>query len=346
MKKKILFTFLALTFGVLFITPLASGKMTLKIGHVDKAGANQSAMEAFARFMKYRVETETGGEIEVMSYPGAQLGSMREMMESAKIGAIQMVTCYASVASMFCPKADLTLLPYIFPTEAHAYHVLDGWFGKELAEAFLKESGLRVIGYGEANGFRHFWTRKRPIHTLSDFKGMKLRTPESKILFKFIESVGGSPITVPYVELYTAVQTGMVDGFELELFGCVDYRIYEAVKYLTLTYHSYDTIFHVINESWFKKLPDKYKKIILDASRIGTVVSRGVVQNTIPAMVDIVRSKGLEIYVVKPEDTSHIAKVAKPACLKTAEETIGKEWVQKILRASKEAENALEFKGM
>ena len=61
MKKKILFTFLALTFGVLFITPLASGKMTLKIGHVDKAGANQSAMEAFARFMKYRVETETGG---------------------------------------------------------------------------------------------------------------------------------------------------------------------------------------------------------------------------------------------------------------------------------------------
>jgi C4-dicarboxylate-binding protein DctP len=346
MKKKILFSFLVLTAGMLFITPLALGKVTLKIAHVDKAGPNQSSMEAFARFMKYRVENESGGEIEVTIYPGAQLGSMREMMESTKIGAIQMVTCYTSVASIFCPKADLTLLPYIFPTEAHAYHVLDGWFGKELAEAYLKDSGLRVIGYGEANGFRQFWTRKRPMRTASDFKGMKMRVPESKILFKLVESLGASPATVPYVELYTSLQTGMVDGFELELMGAVDYRLYEPVKYLSLTYHSYDTLFHVVNDSWFKNLPDKYKKIILNASRIGTILSRGVVQNNMHAWVDIIKTKGLEVHVPKPEDISEIAKVARPACLKVAEEMVGKEWVQKILRATKEAEKALEFKGI
>jgi tripartite ATP-independent transporter DctP family solute receptor len=343
MKKQILCSSLVLVMGLFFMVPFALGKVTIKVAHPDRGNRQESVMEAFASTFKDLLESQSD-EIEVLIYPGAQLGSMREMVESTQMGAIQITLSTSSVLSPFSPRAELPMTPFIFPTAAHAWHALDGWFGKELAEGILKDTKLRVLAYGEANGFRDFWIGKRAIHKAGDLKGLKIRVPESKLLVNLVSSLGASPTVVPWTELYTSMQTGVADGFECEANSLVDQKLYETIKHGTLSHHGYTCLYMVANDDWFKKLSSKNKEIVINAARIAGAASRGVSQNNNGSSLRLIKSKGIEIYAPTKEEFKEFIKLSQPPCLSYLEKNAGKEWVQKLLRASKEAEEALTFK--
>jgi TRAP-type C4-dicarboxylate transport system substrate-binding protein len=256
------------------------------------------------------------------------------------MGAIQMVISFTAPATIFSPAFGLMQAPYVFPSAPVAYAVLDGWFGKELANQFEKDTKLKVLSYGEANGFRQIYTNKRQIKSPEDLKGIRFRVPENKGLFSFFKALGAEPVSVPWMEVYTAMKTGLVDGFEVELNSMVDLRQYETFKYATISNHAYDTTLHLINPSFFNGLSKDDQALIMDAARIGTFVSRGTSQNNTGISLDLIKSKGIEVYVPTDKEIAEFAKY-KDAYLKYMEETVGKEWVDKLFRATNEARKAL-----
>jgi tripartite ATP-independent transporter DctP family solute receptor len=298
-------------------------------------------MHSFASFFKDYVESKSRGEIEVILYPGGQLGGMREMMESTQLGAIQMVITFTAVATIFSPEFGLMQSPYVFDSAPIAYHVLDGWLGKQLADEFERDAKLKVLSYGEANGFRQIYTNKRQIRSPSDLKGMRIRVPKNKGLLRYFSALGAQTVSVPWMEVYSSMQTGVMDGYEVELNSMVDLKQYETFKYATLTNHAYDVTLHLMNPSFFQGLSGPHKKIVMAAARIGTYVSRGTSQNNTGISLDLIKSKGIQVYVPIDEEIAQFAK-QNVAYLGYMEETVGKEWVEKLHRAIKEAHEALD----
>ena len=344
MKKQVLYSIVVLLIGLFLMVPLATAKMTIKVAHVDRGDRHQSDMEAFAATFKDLVESQSGGEMEVKIYPAGQLGSMRELVESTQLGAIQVVCSYSAVAAIFSPKAELMAAPFLFASAPEAWHVQDGPFGRELAQAILKDSKLRVLAYGEANGFRDLFTTKKPIHKPADLKEMKIRSTESKMMFNMLADWGAKPVVVPWTGLYTAMQTGVADGWEVQPNGVVDQKLYETAKYITLTDHIYDTLYIFANDQWFNKLTPRQKEIVANAARVGAVASRGVTEDNNGDSLRMMQSKGLKIYSPTQEELAEFAKLCRAASLSYLEKNAGKEWVQKLLRARDEARKALAVK--
>jgi TRAP-type transport system periplasmic protein len=344
MRKKIFCAFLTLMIGLFLVAPFAAAKTIIKVAHVDRGDRNQSMMAAFADTFKDVVEYLSVGEMEVKIYPAAQLGSQRELLESTQLGAVHVVPSFTSVASIFSPKAELMAAPFLFPSEAHAWYVLDGPFGRELADGILQDSKLRVLAYGEANGFRQLWTSKKAVHKPADMKGMKIRVPESKMILKVMAAFSANPVVIPWTELYTSMQTGVADGWEGEACSLVDQKLYETVKYGTLINYSYNTCYIFANGQWFESLSPKEKQIVVTAARSGAVASRGVSQSYAGSAMAIMKSRGVQIFPPNAEEMGQFIKMGQAAGLESLEKTAGKEWVQKLIQASEEAKKALAIK--
>ena len=344
MRKQFFCAVLVLVVGLFLVAPFAAAKMTIKVAHVDQGDRNASMMAAFADTFKDVAESLSGGEMEVKVYPAAQLGGQRELLESTQLGAIQIVPSFTSVASIFSPKAELMAAPFIFPSAAHAWYVLDGPFGRELADGIMKDCKLRVLAYGEANGFRQLWTSKKAVHKPADLKGMKIRVPQSKMILNVMASFGANPVVIPWTELYTSMQTGVADGWEGEASSLVDQKLYETIKHGTLINYSYNTCYIFSNNEWFESLSPGQKQIVVDAARAGAIASRGVSQSYAGSALRIMKTKGIQIYSPNTEEMAQFKKMGQAAGLESLEKTAGKEWVQKLIRASDEAKKALAIK--
>jgi tripartite ATP-independent transporter DctP family solute receptor len=343
MCKKSYISIVILTIGLLFLGSQAwAAKVKIKVAHVDKPDRFESCMGAMSNTFKDLVESMSGGEIEVEIFPAGQLGNMREMVESTQMGATQIVICYTSVGTIFSPELMVVQIPFIFPTAAHAWRALDGQWGKDLADELLRDAGLRNLAWGEGFGFRVVWNNKRPIRRPADLKGLKIRVPESKGLFALFKALGAAPVTITWTELYTALQTGAADGCEPELGGGAMIKLYETTKYVTLTNHAYNIHGMWANEKWFQSLSNKHKKIIIEAARVAEIASRGISQNIAGASVGLCISKGMEIYSPTTEEMGEFIKQGQSAYLKAIEKDVGKEWIDKTLKAAKQATDELD----
>jgi tripartite ATP-independent transporter DctP family solute receptor len=341
MKNKIHCLIALMVVSLFFASSPAFCKMTIKVAHIDPADRLRTNMHSFASSFKDFVENQSRGEMEVQIYPAGQLGGMREMVESTKLGATQVVITFTAVSTVFCPEFAIMQTPYTFPTALHAWYVADGWMGKELAEEFEKKTKLKVLSYGEAGGYHHLFTNKRQITSPANLKGFRLRVPLSKGLFRFFEAQGAQPMSVPWNEVYTAMKTGTVDGLDGTINTVVDSKLYETFKYTSLIGHFYDVSEFLINASFFDSLSKDQKRIISTGARIGAIVSRGTSRNNEGASLDVLKSKGVKVYIPTQAEMSQFAKY-RDNYLQYMEETIGKEWVDKLNRATKEAHEALD----
>ncbi len=343
MKRNVLSAVVLFAFGIWALTlSAAEAKVTIKLAHVDQPGRFETCMGAMSNTFKDVVEAMSSGEIQVSIYPAGQLGNMREMMESTQMGSTQIVMCYTAVATTFSPKIAAVQIPFIFPTAAHAWRTLDGWWGKELAGEFMKDTGLRVLAWGEGFGFRVIWNNKKPVKKPADLKGLKIRVPESKGLFALVQALGAAPVTITWTELYTALQTGVADGCEPELGAGAPIKLHEVTKHITLTNHGYNIHGMFVNDKWFQQQSEKDKKIIIEGARIAEIASRGISQNLVGANTQVYLNKGVQIYAPTPEEMAEIIKIGQPAYIKAVEKDMGKEWIEKTFKATKEATAAMD----
>jgi TRAP-type transport system periplasmic protein len=296
---------------------------------------------AAALYFKNQVEGRTNGKLKVQIFPANQLGSERESLEGLKMGTHQMDYTSSGAVPSFWPPIQCLAMPFLFKNRAVAWHVFDSPFGRELIETMAKETGMRVLGLGE-NGIRHFVTTKKQIKSPADLKGLKIRTMENPAHMRLVKALGANPTPIAWGELYTAVQQGVVDGYELPL-PLIDFaKLYQVSKYVILDGHLYDPGFLWINEAFYQGLSPEWRQIVHDAALEANIVERAQVAfwDEVKALNNL-KKNGMVIYTPTDEERRQFRELTQPPVAEFITEQIGPEWTEKLNKAIAEAEEAL-----
>lgn len=206
----------------------------LKLAHgLDARHPVHLAMEMMAR----RLDQLSSGSMRIDIYPGAQLGGERELIELLQIGSIALTKVSASPMESFVPEFKAFSIPYVFRDAAHFWQVLEGDLGRQLLLAG-EPVRLRGLGFYDA-GSRSFYTTDAPINSPNDLRGKKIRVQNSITSVEMVRALGGAATPIPWGELYTALQQGVVDGAENNPPSYFLSKQYEVAPYYTLDEHTF-----------------------------------------------------------------------------------------------------------
>jgi len=335
-KAKFLAMVVAGVFLLTGVGSLHAAPIEIKFAHVNPVDVFASGKGAAGPVLKNIIEAETGGAVEVKVFPASQLGGERELIEGTKIGTIQMCMVSAAISG-FYKEAQVLDIPYLFSNAPIAWKVMDGWFGKEMAEDCLKKTGMRVLGYGET-GFRNFTNSTRPIKSPADMKGLKIRVMESPVYVNMVKALGAAPTPIAWPETYTALQQKVVDGQENPIATIVFAKLYEVQKYITLDGHSYGVDFLLINEKFYQGLPKDVQQVIKAAGINAGLCGKGLQQLNSAIGLAQLKEKGMEVYSPNPKERAMFREAAQKPVIDYIEKQIGKTWIDKLIKAVKEAE--------
>jgi len=338
-KKSILLTMaILMVFSCLVfsISYAADAPIILKLAHADATDVFTSRKHAQCMIFANLVNARGGGRIEVQVYGAGALGAEREYVEAIMAGTVQ-AGIASGVMGGFLREAMVTDIPYLFPSASIAWKVLDGPFGDKLSNLLLEKTGLRNLAFAEV-GFRHFTNDVRPIKSPADVKGLKIRVQENPLFMTLIKALGGNPTPIAWTEVYTALQTGVVDGHENPISSTVFAKIYEVQKYLTLDGHVYGVDWFIINNKFFKSLPEDLQYIIVDCAKISAGVGRGLQQlNSNVVGYQTVKDYGMEIYAPTEEEMSQFRAAAQGPVIEWLKTEISIDLINEALAEVKKA---------
>lgn len=286
------------------------------------------------------VEAMSKGRIKAEIYHSGTLGDLRENMESVRMGVLEATTPSEGPVSIWYPEIQVITIPYIFQNAAVAWKVMDGPFGQKLFDGMIEE-GFRAVAIGENGGFRIWGNNVRAITAPDDMAGLKIRTMEIPAHQEMVKALGASPTAVPWMEVYSALQTGVVDGAELPTVGSLQQNLHEVLDYITVDNHVYSLSFIIVSEKWFQDLPAELQEAVLLAGRIATVTSRGLVQVTVNDALRYFSENGIEVTYVSSDGQQAFREKAQPGVIKWMEETLSPELVAEFMDAVKAAEERL-----
>ncbi len=227
----------------------AAAQMELKFGHVAEPGSlfDTSSVE-FAK----RANERLGGKAKVVVFGSSQLGGDKELLQKLKLGTVD----FALPSTVMSSEVDLFgvfEMPYLVKDREHMKRIEKDVFWSKLAPE-VEKKGLRVIAVWE-NGYRHITNSKRAINTPDDLKGIKLRTPEGKWRVKMFQAYGANPSPMKFSEVFTALQTGVMDGQENPFTQIYSAKFQEVQKYLSLTGHVYTPAYVTVGAKRWDSLP-------------------------------------------------------------------------------------------
>ena len=304
----------------------------------------ESDQHAYAVVFKKIVESESNGAIEVRILGNNSAGAEREQLEKVQAGINQMANVSEGTQHSFFKPAQVLSIPFLFSSNAIAWEVMDGWFGQEFNAAFMKETGVRVLGHSES-GFRSLFNSKRVIKSPNDLAGLKIRTMENPVHMAMMKGLGANPTPISWTEVYTSLAQKVVDGMENPpgLFYLM--KFYEHQKYLTVDRHLYSFHSTMINEEFFRSLPKEYQGLIKRAGRMALAAGRAasIIKESIA--IEQLKEKGIEVYYPTPEEYNQFRDAGRPPAEKFVREQIGDKWVDDMLKAISEAEHKFSADG-
>ena len=344
MKKKLVV--LAVSAASVLLPVLAFGQtVTLKLAHLNAQQPFEVASAAMAEVFKSEVESNSNGKIKVEIYPNGVLGKEPETMVQVKAGVVQSYISSSGGIAQFYPMIDVTNMPFAFSSYNVGYKVYDGAFGKALAKDIEKKAGFKVLGFGESGGFFAITNSKRAIRSPADMKGVKLRTMALPLHQEIVKSLGASPTTVAWAEVYTSLQTGVVDGQMNPISIIAMAKFQEVQKYITLTNHLYAPYVWVVNPKFYSGLSSELQAVVSDAARTAILAGRGLSR-----IIDA-SDKGLptlatkmEVYVPNTAEMKQFRDVTMPAAKKFMADKYKKDgevWVDQFYAAIETAEKEL-----
>ena len=236
-------------------------QVELKLGHVGEPGSLfQSSADEYAK----RVNAKLAGKVKVVVYGSSQLGGDKEMVQKLKLGTIDMALP-STVMTSEVDQFGLFELPYIVKDRAHMARIEKDVFWPSLAPEAEKK-GLKVLAVWE-NGYRHITNSKKPIKVPDDLKGIKLRVPEGKWRVKMFQEYGANPSPMKFSELFTALQTGVMDGQENPFTQIYSAKLHEVQKFLSLSGHVYTPAYLLVGARRYGTLPADVRKVLEDTAR-------------------------------------------------------------------------------
>lgn len=295
----------------------ANAEIVVKFAHNGNTIPEDPQNIACYKF-KEMVEERSKGELKVVIYPAAQLGDARTIVEGVQMGTIEMGDVENGPMGRFVPEAMIWDLPFIFKDIDHAHAALDGDVGQFVQGKYI-DVGIRHLAYNDG-GMRYFTNNSKPIKSMADIEGLKIRVMESKVMIDTINAFGASAIPMAFGELYTALQQGVVDGQENPLNLIYSQRFYEVQKYLSLSGHFYYPRQYIVSENWWQTLKPEHQKILAECSKIACDIQREELAKYEIEMRKVLKDLGMEINEV---DKTEFIKTAKENIYPSFYETIG-----------------------
>ena len=252
---------LALVLLWMFALPADAVTRLRVAGNFPNDHTATGAMEVF----KKEVEALTKGEIQIDNFPAMQLGGAQENVDQVRSGTIFAVFTSIAYFSRTVPEFEAVSLPFLFASREQAFRVMDGPVGKLFDDRML-DKGFVNLGYMEL-GFRHATNNARPIKSVADFKGMKIRLQPNEVHLDTFRALGANPVAMDVKELYSALQQGVLDGQENPYNIIATRRFNEVQKYLSNSGHFFDFINVAANRRLFEKLPPEQQQAVRQAMR-------------------------------------------------------------------------------
>lgn len=278
------------------------------------------------------VEAETNGTIKVEVFPDGQLGGDRVVFEGLKMNSIQGTTMSTGPIAGFVKEFEVLDFPYLFKDEETAYKVLDGQIGTDLLTK-LDSQGIVGLNYWE-NGFRQLTNNKREVKSVEDVKGLKIRTLENELHIDLWKSLGANPSPMPYTELFTGLEQGVVDGQENPAGNITTGNFYEVQDYVTKTDHIYNASVFMISDKFMQTLSDEEKEIVTKASEEARDYQRELNQKESEEAFAALEKEGMKVTELSEEARKDFEDKAKEIYSKYTEK-VGKELVDQIMNEIK-----------
>ena len=305
----------------------AQEPIVVKFSHVVAVDTPKGkAAEKF----KQLAEERTKGKVKVEVYPNSQLYKDKEEVEALQLGAVQMLApSLAKFGPLGVKEFEVFDLPYLFDSYEELHKVTTGPVGQGLLKK-LDSKGLLGLAYWD-NGFKVFSSNK-PIKTLEDFKGQKMRIQSSKVLDGQMRALGAIPQVMAFSEVYQALQTGVVDGTENPPSNLYTQKMNEVQKYVRVSNHGYLGYAVIVNKKFWDGLPPDIRTTLEGAMKDATTYANDIAKKENEDALEAVRKAGKsEVFVPTPQEKAQLKKALIPVH-KEFEGRIGKDVIQSIYK--------------
>ena len=295
----------------------AADVVRMRFGHVaPPMHAQHKASEWFAQY----VEKESGGRIKCSTHPKGQLGSHIQMLEALQVGTLEVVSVAGPALTEFVPEMALTSLAFMFNTEDEMYALMASPLGKKIDAAFAPK-GLYFGGLAD-HGFKAFLNRKGPVTKIEDMGKYKWRVIPVELFLDNYKAMGASPITLPWPEVFSALQRGVIDGIDITPNECWGAKVYEVISYMSLCKLGINPQVYVASKIFLDGLPDDLRQIVIrgmaEAAKWHTAKIRD--EDATVVMPDL-KKKGVIINQVSDAELARFRKAVAP---------VHEKWRQKI----------------
>ncbi|MCA0449296.1 MAG: TRAP transporter substrate-binding protein [Proteobacteria bacterium] len=308
---------------------VAQAKKQIKISHataIDLGNDNHMVAWVMRNYIN-----EFSDTLDARIYGSNQLGEERAVVEGMQLGAG--ATCHVggtAIHNNFVRRMGVLDLPFMWQGYDHAHKVLDGEVGKSLAKEY-EARGIKILGWQDSWGYRNVVTTKKEIKTAADLKGLKIRTIQTPTYVAALNAMGASATPMAFGEVYTALQTGVLDGFEHSPPVVFTGKYYEVAKYVALTGHLFGPTVTACSMREWQSFTDKERQVLAEAAKLAQDINRNLSSQRDAEAIDLLKSKGM---IVTTLDKAPLVTAAAPVQDELAKQ-IGAEDLLRIIRATK-----------
>jgi tripartite ATP-independent transporter DctP family solute receptor len=285
--------------------PAKAAEFNLKYGNDLPAAhpINKRALEACDA-----IRAATNGRVDIQIFPNSQLGGSTDMLSQVRSGAIDIFTVGSPLANVV-PVSSISSIAFAFPDFAGVWAAVDGDLGGHIRQQ-ISTIGLVAFDKMWDNGFRQITTSNKPINEPNDLKGLKLRVPVSPLFTSMFRALGTAPTAINFVEVYTALQTKIVDGQENPLALIEAAKFYEVQKYCSLTGHMWEGFWMVANRRNWEQLPQDLREVTARLLNEGAVKQREDMAKLNTTLEAQLKEKGLTFNTVNKRPFQEALKTA------------------------------------
>ena len=328
MRKPICGILIALLCGLVLLGPavVSAQKITANVASTFPPDSPQD--KGLNKF-KQLVAERSGGRIEILIHPSNAMGDERSTFEMLSAGSVEYGAVGTNDVSTFFPKYFICEVPYVFSSQDDFWKFWNGP-GKELSAIIEKQRGVRTEGV-IFRGARYL-TANRPVNSVADVKGLKMRLPSVKSWFKVWEGFGALPSTIAFGEVYMALKTGVVEGQENPPETILNYKFYEAQKYLVATEHVYSAARILSSAKWWNGLKKEDQELLTKAMAEAVAFANAITKDGDAQFVKKLQENGMTLITV---DKAAFKKGAQPIVDQMAKEEWDPAFYEKVKAALK-----------
>lgn len=288
--------------------------ITIKVGHISPD--DQAYAIGFNQYAE-AVEEATDGRVQFEIFGNGALGGERELLESVQLGQLDMTLATTSVVTGFVPEVAVIEFPFLFRDLDHTYKTLDGEVGQELLDK-MSDANLKGIAFWE-NGTRYLANSQKPIKTVDDLNGLKMRVMESELLIDTYAALGTNATPMAFPEVYGGLQQGVIDGSDFSYGVYYTTKVYEQSKQFSEVGLYYASASLVMNQELYNSLPEDIQKVMVDLGKEYAQKQREINQELTEEYKEKLIADGVEIIPEEEIDIESFKKAVEPVYEKHAD---------------------------